>query len=338
MKKFICVLSIFIIMSFSAYYYLPSYLSTTSNIEDIKITVPSGASLNYVAELLYQEGIIKSKLWFKYRSQQEGIDRNIKPGSYTLPPNIKFEEIFSLLQRGTLEKPIIVTIPEGFTLYQIATRIEGAGLGTAEEFVEATKQYFKTKEHTFDTTEVFFEMEGYLYPDTYYFSEKQTVLEIVSILAKTMEGVFTKEYRQRTEEMGLSLHEVLTIASLIEREASHDGERAAISGVIYNRLKKNMLLQIDATVIYGIGKGKEHINRVLFAHLEDASPFNTYKAQGLPPGPIAAPSKASIHAALYPEDHDYLYYVLGEGGHVFSKTYREHEINVANYRKMVNQN
>ncbi|AKL93561.1 aminodeoxychorismate lyase PabC [Clostridium aceticum] len=338
MKKFAWFLFILIMLSFGTYYYLPSYLSTTSNTATIEITVPEGASLNYVADLLYKEGVIKSKLWFKYQSQQEGIDRNIKPGSYTLHPNIDFEEIFSLLQKGTLEKPIIVTIPEGFTLYQIAKRTEAVGLGTAEEFIEATKQYFDRKEYNFDTEKVFYEMEGYLYPDTYYFSEKQTVSDVVNTLAKTMEAVFTEEYLKQADEMNLSVHEVLTIASLIEREAYHDQERAAISGVIYNRLKRNMLLQIDATVIYGIGKGQEHISRVLYAHLEDPSPFNTYRTQGLPPGPIAAPSKASIHAALYPEDHDYLYYVLGEGGHVFSKTYREHEINVANYRRMVNQN
>ncbi|SNS46420.1 UPF0755 protein [Anaerovirgula multivorans] len=338
MKKLVSVLLIFIIVAGSIYFYLPSYLSVSSNEEPLEITVPKGASLNYVAELLYEEGIIKSKLWFKYRSKTEGVDRNIKPGTYVFHPNISFEEMFTLLQRGTEDAPVIVTIPEGFTLYQIANRIETAGLGTSEEFVEATVAYFEKKGYTFDTSELFFEMEGYLYPDTYYFSEKQTILEIVSILAKTMEDVFTEEYKRKAEEMNLSPHEVLTIASLIEREAYNDKEKATIAGVIYNRLQKSMLLQIDATVIYGIGKGQEHITRVLYTHLEDPSPFNTYKVQGLPPGPIAAPSKASIVAALYPEEHSYLYYVLGEDGHVFSKTYNEHLNNVDKYRQMVNQN
>lgn len=338
MKKLVSVLLIFMIGAGSIYFYLPSYLSASSNEKPLEITVPKGASLNYVAELLYEEGIIKSKLWFKYRSKAEGVDRNIKPGTYVFHPNISFEEMFTLLQRGTEDAPVIVTIPEGFTLYQIANRIETAGLGTSEEFVEATVAYFEEKGYTFDTSELFFEMEGYLYPDTYYFSEKQTIVEIVSILAKTMEDVFTEEYKRKAEEMNLSPHEVLTIASLIEREAYNDKERATIAGVIYNRLQKSMLLQIDATVIYGIGKGEEHITRVLYAHLEDSSPFNTYKVQGLPPGPIAAPSKASIVAALYPEEHSYLYYVLGEDGHVFSKTYNEHLNNVDKYRQMVNQN
>lgn len=338
MKKLVSILLILIIIAGGVYLYLPSYLSVSSNDETVEITVPKGASLNYVAELLFEEGIIKNKLWFKYKSKASGVDRSIKPGTYVFHPNITFEEMFDLLQTGTVDAPVIVTIPEGFTLYQIANRVETAGLATSEEFVEATEAYFEEKGYDFDTSQLFFEMEGYLYPDTYYFSEKQTVLEIVSTLARTMENVFTEEYMKKAEEMDLSLHEVLTIASLIEREAYNDKERAAIAGVIYNRLQKNMLLQIDATVIYGIGKGQEHITRVLYAHLEDPSPFNTYKAQGLPPGPIAAPSKASITAALYPEDHDYLYYVLGEDGHVFSKTYNEHLNNVAKYREMVNQN
>ncbi|SDJ80312.1 endolytic transglycosylase MltG [Natronincola ferrireducens] len=338
MKKLFSLLLILTLLALGAYFYVPSYLSVASNENPVEITVAEGASLNAVAEHLYNKGVIKSRLWFKYQSRAEGIDRSIKPGTYTLHPNINLNEIFELLRKGVPEKPIVITIPEGFTLYQIANRVEIAGLGTKEEFIEATKKYFEEKEYSFDTAKLFYEMEGYLYPDTYYFSERQGVVDVVSTLAKTMESIFTEEYRVRAEELNLSLHEVLTIASLIEREAYHDEEKQRISGVIFNRLKKNMLLQIDATVIYGIGEGREHINRVLFVHLEDPSPFNTYRVKGLPPGPIAAPSKTSIHAVLYPEDHDYLYYVLGEGGHVFSKTYNEHLRNVAKYREMTNQN
>ncbi|SET24539.1 UPF0755 protein [Natronincola peptidivorans] len=338
MKKIMYLMILLLLIAIGAYLYLPSYLSVTTNEEAVEITIPQGASVNAVSELLYEEGVIKSKLWFKYRSQVEGIDRNIRPGTYVIAPDLTLEEIFDLLQKGNQEVPIVVTIPEGFTLYQIANRMEAAGIGTAEDFLEATRQYFQDKGYDFDTSKLFFEMEGYLYPDTYHFSDKQSMMEIVTTLAATMERVFTEEYMAKAEEMDLSLHEVLTIASLIEREAYHDNERATIAGVIYNRLTRGMLLQIDATVIYGIGEGKEHITRVLYSHLEDPSPFNTYKVEGLPPGPIAAPSRASVEAALYPEQHSYLYYVLGENGHVFSKTYSEHLTNVAKYREMMNQN
>lgn len=336
MKKLISILLLLIIIVGATFFYLPSYLSVSSNEEAVEVVVPKGASLNYVADLLYKEGIIKSKLWFKYKSKAEGIDRKIKPGTYVLDPGLSLEKIFDILQKGIMETPVIVTIPEGFTLYQIATRVEAAGLGTVEDFIETSKAIFEEKGYSFDSSKLYYELEGYLYPETYYFSRKQTMKEIISTLIRTMEEVFSEEYKTRANEMGLSLHEVLTMASLIEREAYNDEEKATISGVIHNRLNKNMLLQIDATVIYGVGKGKEHIKRVLWSHLKDPSPFNSYKNLGLPPGPIAAPSKTAIHAALYPEDHDYLYYVLGENGHIFSRTLEEHEINADKYYQSLN--
>lgn len=184
----------------------------------------------------------------------------------------------------------------------------------------------------FDTTDLFFKLEGYLYPDTYYFTKNQTVDDIVNQLARTMDNVFTEEYTKKARELGFSKHEVLTIASLIEREAKHNDERATIGGVIYNRLKKDMLLQIDATVIYGMGKGKEH-KTVYQSELDKPGPFNTYTEKGLPPGPIASPGKESIEAALYPEEHNYLYYVLRpeENEHVFNETYNEHLKDRAKY-------
>jgi UPF0755 protein len=156
--------------------------------------------------------------------------------------------------------------------------------------------------------------------------------DIVNQLARTMDNVFTEEYTKKARELGFSKHEVLTIASLIEREAKHNDERATIGGVIYNRLKKDMLLQIDATVIYGMGKGKEH-KTVYQSELDKPGPFNTYTEKGLPPGPIASPGKESIEAALYPEEHNYLYYVLRpeENEHVFNETYNEHLKDRAKY-------
>ncbi|MCC5908962.1 MAG: endolytic transglycosylase MltG [Clostridiaceae bacterium] len=338
MKKLLYLLCIFLLFSFAIYAFLPSYLSVSYNDTPVEITIPEGASLNYVAQLLYDADVIKSRTWFKYRSKAEGIDRKIRPGSYVLDPDMSLEEIFILLQKGAPQDPVILTIPEGFTLYQIAERVEAIGFGTKEDFISTTTSYFEDKDYDFDTNKLFYPLEGYLYPDTYYFNENQSLLSIVNTLATKMQDVFTTEYKERAEEMGLSVHEVLTIASLIEREAYNNSEKATISGVIFNRLNRGMPLQIDATVIYGIGKGKEHISRVLYVHLEDPSPFNTYKVRSIPPGPIAAPSKTSIHATLYPEDHDYLYYVLGADGHVFSRTHREHLVNVENYRRLMNQN
>ncbi|WP_026478094.1 endolytic transglycosylase MltG [Alkaliphilus transvaalensis] len=338
MKKTIYMLiCLIIVTSIAAFFLLPSYLSVASVDEPLEIVIPRGATMNYVTDLLYDNGVIRSKLWFKHQAKNAQVDRHIKPGTYVLSPNITMDEIFDLLIKGNAEAPIVLTIPEGFTLYQIAERVESTGISTIEEFLEVADAYFDEQDFSFDTADLYFNLEGYLYPDTYHFTESSTPQDVIRRLAKTMEDLFTPEYHARAEELGLSVHEILTLASLIEREAYHNDEKATISGVIYNRMKINMLLQIDATVIYGIGEGKEHITRVLYAHLEEQNPFNTYLVGGLPPGPIAAPSKSSIHAALYPEEHDYLYYVLGENGHVFGKTYQEHLKNVENYRRMMNR-
>lgn len=337
-KHFVYIVLILVGILFLSLTYLPSVFSVTSNNEVVEVTVSPGSSLHAVAEGLYGSGVIKSRLWFKHLAKSQNLDRSIKPGTYYISPNIPLNQLLHILQEGELEQPIIVTIPEGFTIYQIAERIERAGIGSKEDFIESTKRHFLNSNLDFDTSELFYEMEGYLYPDTYYFSKRQTVDDIVLHMASTMQKIFTEEYLERAKQLNLTQHEILTIASLIEKETYHDSERELISGVIYNRLKINKLLQIDAAIIYGIGRGEKHINRVLYSHLEDPHPFNTYRRLGIPPGPIGAPSKKSIHAALYPSEHDYLYYVVGQNGHAFSKTYAEHQVNVAKYRQMVNNN
>ena len=330
MKKLLVFVLILGIVGVGAVSFLPDYLSNGINNEVVNIIVPKGATLSTVAEELYENGVIRSKLWFRYKGEE--IARYIKPGTYKIESGLDLEDIFEIIQKGEQEKQLAVTFPEGFILYQFAQRIQETGLGSADEFIEACNNYFISKGYTLDTQDLYFNLEGYLFPDTYYFTMNQSMDQIVSKLVSTMEDVFTDEYKLRAEELGLSLHEVLTLASLIEREAYNDAERGAISGVIYNRLDIGMLLQIDATVIYGLGEGKEHMTRVLYSDLEKDNPYNTYKKKGLPPGPIASPGRNSIEAALYPEDHDYFYYVLGDNGHVFSKTYNEHLNNVSKYR------
>lgn len=333
MKKFILIILLLILVSgLGGFFFLPDYFSNTYHNEELEFVVPSGSTLTAIGNRLYDQGVIKSKLWFRY--QGEEIATKIKPGTYRIPVGISIEDIYEIIQKGEQEIPIIVTFPEGFILYQFAQKIEEAGIGTADEFIQATEDYFNDNyAGDFDTEQLYFSLEGYLFPDTYHFSPKQSVKDVVRVLVKTMEDLWTEEMHDKMNQLGLNKHQVLTIASLIEREAYNDEERERISGVIYNRIDTRMLLQIDATVIYGIGEGKEHMTRVLYADLEKQNPYNTYMNMGIPPGPIASPGRNSIMAALNPEDHDYFFYVLGENGHVFAKTYQEHLRNVANYRK-----
>ena len=334
MKKLILVLVLLILIAgVGGFFFLPGYLNRAFNEEEEIFLVEPGDSLPIVSTKLYDAGIIKSKLWFRYNGKD--IATKIKPGSYTIDKDSSIQDIYSIIQKGEKEVPIVATFPEGFILYQFASKVEELGFSAADDFIEKTEEYYTNNlKQEFSNEDLFFSMEGYLFPETYYFSKKQTIEEIIETLYKTGLGVWDEGMINKLNQSSYTKHEILTIASLIEREAYNDEERQTISGVIYNRLNKGMPLQIDATVIYGIGEGKEHMTRVLYEDLESDNPFNTYKNKGIPLGPIANPGKNSIYASLFPQEHDYLYYVMGENGHVFAKTYAEHLVNVENYRKL----
>jgi len=165
-------------------------------------------------------------------------------------------------------------------------------------------------------------LEGFLFPDTYQFEADATAEEIINVMLKRFGEVYNEEYRRRAQELGLSTLEVVTMASIVEKEAKLDEERAVIAGVFYNRLKKNWKLESCATVQYLLGEPKAELS---YKDLEIDSPYNTYKYYGLPPGPIASPGKASLEAALYPEEVDYLFFRANpDGSHTFSRTLAEH--------------
>ncbi len=311
----------------------PPMLSNTIHSEPIEFTVEEGDSLHRVSESLKDEGVIRSAFWFRRKGQEEGIDRLIKPGSLVIVPGSSIEDVFAQLTVDRQHREQVrVTFPEGFTLYQMANRLEEQEIVSAEDFLEAVQTYYQTANYDFDDTELYYPLEGYLFPDTYFFEVDTTADEIVQVMARQMEQVLTPEWRQRAEEMGLTIHEVLTMASLVEKEAFGDFERPTIAGVVYNRLEIDMLLQFCSPVIYGLDDGQELATRLLYRDLEEMHPFNTYQYKGLPPGPIANPGRSSIEATLYPEDNDYLYFVVGEGKHNFSQEYRDHLNNVEAYR------
>jgi UPF0755 protein len=333
MKKLL--VSIFIILplilSLVFVYSMKEY-GKTVNSKSIYFVVEEGSSFDKVSKQLKSKGVIKSETYFLLYAKIYQIDKNIKPGKYVLDSNMKLNTLIEKLQSGESDYSI-VTIPEGYTLYQTASRLEKLGLGNKDSFIGTEMETINHNGMITENKDVMYELEGYLFPDTYYIPYSATKDEIIDIMFKRFQSVFSAEYRNRAKEMGLSVSEVVTIASLIEREAANDSERSRIAGVIYNRLKRRMPLQIDATVVYAITKGEKSLGRVYNKDYKFPSIYNTYLNQGLPPGPIASPGKASIEAALYPEDHDYLYYVLGSNGHVFSKTYNEHLINVNKYIK-----
>ncbi|MCX7994132.1 MAG: endolytic transglycosylase MltG [Fimbriimonadales bacterium] len=244
----------------------------------------------------------------------------IAAGDYEFSPNQSLFEIADILihERFT---PNWVTIPEGWTVARIAERLHERGIANKDEFLQLCQQPQRFADIDIPLPKNL-HLEGYLFPSTYRLPPGTGAEQAIrTMLRATRQQVYLR-YKDAIQRQGLSLHALLTIASMVEKEVLHDDERPRVASVIYNRLKINMPLQIDATVLYGMGYWKE---RVLYKDLRHPSPYNTYLNRGLPPGPIANPGLASIRATLEPEATDYLFYVAqADGYHRFSRTYEEH--------------
>lgn len=334
MKKIITLIAALVVAVLTGIGSLFFYINElyTVNREDSYLIIKNKYSLEEISKQLQDKSIIKSKDMFIMYTKLNRFSDNVKDGNFIIKPNTGYKELISKLQGGQSDF-YIVTIPEGFTLYQIGERLEKSTSIKKEKFLQLSIKDLNLNNLVSERTNTYYDLEGFLYPDTYYIPNEATDRDISSLMFSTFKSIFSDEYIQRAKELGLDINQVITIASLIEKEAANDSERKKISGVIYNRIKKGMMLQVDASVIYAINKGKTGMKKVSYNDLKVQDPYNTYVYKGLPPGPIAAPGKPSIEAALYPEKHDYLYYVANGEGHVFSKTYEEHLSNVKKYIK-----
>jgi UPF0755 protein len=300
--------------------------------EPILVSIPSGSSSIRIAGILKENGLIRHAQVFRYYAKYRGLDSKLKAGNYIFTYGMSINELLQELTAGNVYRPTVrVTIPEGFSLEQIAMRLAQNGLVDYDEFMDLAAGTIPASGQ--QTAGQRYTLEGYLYPDTYEFDTNISAEAILQRMQGRLEQVLTPELRQRTEELGLSIHELITMASLVEREVQAPEERDIVAGVLHNRLKKEKPLELCASVIYALG---EHRNELLLTDLEVDSPYNTYKNSGLPPGPIASPGKDSILAVLYPAETDYLYYVLkddGTGTHYFGRTFAEHQANIRKARK-----
>jgi UPF0755 protein len=287
----------------------------------IEVRIPENSSGHEVAALLQKNGLIRNdKLFLNYCSQK-GMDKQLKAGLYIFSRSQSLPELALQISQGKVKSPSF-TIPEGYTVRQIGELLVKKQICTQQQWQEALRVDYKYEFLAPGQTGNESRLEGFLFPDTYTIGEKSSAQEIINMMLDNFATVWNKEYAEQVSVKKLSPHNVIVIASLIEREARIPEERMRISGVIYNRLQKGMPLQIDATVLYSLG---EHRETVTYKDLEINSPYNTYKNVGLPPGPIASPGRAAIDAAINPEQHSYYYYVAkGDGSHYFSSTYAEH--------------
>jgi UPF0755 protein len=289
------------------------------------VSVTPGENFTALAAKLEHNGIITQVSKFKLLAVLRGVDKQLKAGEYPLSAAMTPIEVLDVLVSG---KSYLYrfTIPEGFTLHQIAEEVAANELGQSNEFITlaTSPEYVATLNIEADT------LEGYLFPDTYYFPKSVSEDTIIRKMVARFNEQFLAEWHQRARELHRSVHEIVTLASIIEKETGAPFERPIIASVFHNRLDKKMRLESDPTVIYGIPDFDGNIKRI---HLATPTPYNTYKIRGLPPGPIANPGSDAIKAALYPAKTDYLFFVSKKDNtHHFSTNIRDHREAVRKYQ------
>ncbi|MCW5772222.1 MAG: endolytic transglycosylase MltG [Rhodospirillaceae bacterium] len=283
---------------------------------DKQLVIPRGAHLDQIADTLAEAGIIDSRFVFTTWVRILRTQGRLRSGEYRFAKRISAQAAMNQLISGRQIQHRL-TVPEGLTTYQVLERVEKAE-GLEGKLTESAG-------------------EGELLPDTYFYTLGETRNALVQRMKRAMQQVLDDAWAQReTDSVLKSKQDLLTLASIVEKETGDRAERAMVAGVFVNRLKRNMRLETDPTVIYGITEGKGALGRrLLRSDLEKPSPYNTYKIAGLPPGPIANPGRDSIMATVHPSKHNYIYFVAdGTGGHVFSETLAEHNRNVAKWRQI----
>ena len=293
--------------------------------EKVVITIPAGQSLKVTTEALFQKKIITSPFRFNLIARFKGYDKRLKAGEYALTATMAPIEIMEKLVKGEV-KLYKLTVPEGLNIYQIADLVARAGFAQNSDFIAAATDADLGRKNGI-TAET---LEGYLFPETYFFPKKVSSETIVSTMVKRFWKVFNAAWKARADQLGFTIHQIVTLASIIEKETGAPFERPVISSVFHNRLKKKMRLESDPTVIYGLKNFDGNLKRT---HLETLTPYNTYKIKGLPLGPIANPGKESLAAALWPADTKYIYFVSKKNNtHQFSTNLKDHNRAVRKYQ------
>jgi UPF0755 protein len=293
--------------------------------EDKLFTVAPGQGLRKTAENLRRDGLVSDALRFTILARLEKQDKLLKAGEYFFSTSMTPKEILGQMVEGRVHL-YRLTIPEGFNMVQIAAAVSAAGLDSETNFLAAARDPQTASSLGLEAQT----MEGYLFPDTYYFPRGLDSATIIATMVKQFKAAFKPEWEQQAKALKMSVHEIVTLASIIEKETGAPEERPLIASVFHNRLNRGMRLETDPTVIYGIPDFDGNIKR---RHLETYTPYNTYKIKGLPPGPIASPGALAMQAALFPAQSDYLYFVSKKDGtHQFSKTIKEHNAAVRKYQ------
>ncbi|MBI3895371.1 MAG: endolytic transglycosylase MltG [Acidobacteria bacterium] len=291
----------------------------------ILLEIPRGMSVREIARRLEEAGAIRSRITFlAFHSLRRGA--TLKAGEYSFDRPASTLEVLEKIRRGEIAYLALI-IPEGYNRFEIADAVATLGFSAREEFLQATQDVGLIA----DMAPQAKDLEGYLFPDTYHFPRRTPPEQIVRAMVDRFRQVYSE---LKMPAAGEPVHEIVTMASLIEKETALSGERPLVAAVFYNRLRRSIALQCDPTVIYAAILENRYDGTIRQSNLNSPSPYNTYLHRGLPPGPIANPGKSSLAAALHPDAGDYLYFVANpDGGHTFSRTLAEHNQAVSFYRK-----
>ena len=295
--------------------YVSYIISQSYQGPDVIFTVHTGDTFGRVNQRLFNQGLIADKRFFHYWAKYKNNLSKLKAGSFTIPNGASIPKVLDTLVNG---QPILssVTIPEGKNMYEVARMLSLAGITSEEEFLSVIQNPEFLSQHNVEASS----LEGYLYPETYRFAPNTPARAV----AKTMIDLFNKKTSGiNFDHPFLNKHQVIILASMVEKETGAKHERPAIAGVFTNRLKKRMRLESDPTTIYGIWE--RYKGNIRKADLLELTPYNTYKIPALPAGPIANPSLEAIQAVLNPQQHEYFFFVSkNDGTHVFTKSYSDH--------------
>jgi UPF0755 protein len=311
----------------ASFLHLQHYAQTPASPKaaDTVITIPAGQSFSQTTATLSEAGIIQHPFKFKIVARLKGYDKKLQAGEYILSATLSPLQILEKMVNGDV-RLYRLTIPEGLNLYQIGELVEESGLATRSDFIAAaTSAEFAHQQGL--NAETF---EGYLFPETYFFPKNASVKTIISTMVNRFRQIFGPGWQKRAEQLGFSTHQIVILASIIEKETGAPFERPLISSVFHNRLSRKMRLESDPTVIYGLDNFDGNLKR---KHLETPTPYNTYTRSGLPAGPIANPGKESLEAALYPADTNFIYFVSKKDStHQFSTNFKDHQRAVQKYQ------
>lgn len=287
--------------------------------ESFKIMVEEGSGIYTVLNTMKNDGKIKNVTLIKKYLKYNNMLLSINPGTYTIKSDATVDEFIEQLNKGIDEDTVKVTIPEGYDINKMALLLEEKGIIKKEDFIKKCREYEKPK-YIKDINNRKYVLEGYLFPDTYNFKKDMDGEKIISIMYNRFEEV-VKDLKDQYEIQDEELDKIITLASIVEKEAEVNEERGKVASVFHNRIKKGIKMESCATVLYAMGK---HKDKLYYKDLEIKSPYNTYKNMGLPPGPICSPGIESIKATINPEKTNYLYFVSNnDGTHFFTDNYAE---------------